>query len=188
MTTGRINQVTNPKRAGRDRKRPRPPGWRGGRPLRGGAAPPLAIVTAAGRDRALPRKPQRERAQYGGRRRTAGVRQGRGLPVRRGRRVAPSHVPRLSHKFRATSPRALRQARDKEPSMRTTSGGRDREGPETLPRRILRQLDATKRSDHRQVTHHLAFQTDPTTPQRHRRVRPRSVENRRTEAPKTPPS
>src|SRR6201995_4372492 len=186
MTTGRINQVTNPKRAGRDRKRPRPPGWRGGRPLRGGAAPPLAIVTEAGRDAALPRKPKRERAQDG-RRRTAGGRQGRALPVRRGGLVPPSHVPRLSHKFRATFPRALRQARDKEPSMRTTSGGRDREGPETLRRRILRQLDATKRSDHRQVTHHLAFQTDPTTPQRHRRGRPRSVETRRTEGAKTPP-
>ena len=182
MTTGRINQVTNPKRAGRDRKRPRPPGWRGGRPLRGGAAPPLAIVTEAGRDAALPRKPKRERAQDG-RRRTAGVRQGRVLPVRRGRRVSPSHVPRLSHKFRATFPRALRQARDKEPSMRTTSGGRDREGPETLPRRILRQLDATKG---------LTIGKSPTTSlsrrirQRHGGIEGSDRDRSKTEGPRPP--
>jgi len=182
MTTGRINQVTNPKRAGRDRKRPRPPGWRGGRPLRGGAAPPLAIVTEAGRDAALPRKPKRERAQDG-RRRTAGVRQGRVLPVRRGRRVSPSHVPRLSHKFRATFPRALRQARDKEPSMRTTSGGRDREGPETLPRRILRQLDATKG---------LTIGKSPTTSlsrrirQRHSGIEGSDRDRSKTEGPRPP--
>jgi hypothetical protein len=111
------------------------------------------------------------------------VRQGRVLPVRRGRRVSPSHVPRLSHKFRATFPRALRQARDKEPSMRTTSGGRDREGPETLPRRILRQLDATKG---------LTIGKSPTTSlsrrirQRHSGIEGSDRDRSKTEGPRPP--